>query len=168
MSGIGEKDSTQELQLDPQISDYNYVTEFVQLAQKVTAPKQSQKKQKFSPEEDEMLKVLVGQHGNDWKLISEHFSNRNPRQCRDRWKNYVSPMVTKVPFTPEEDNLLIQKFNEYGRQWSVISKFFSGRTDIHVKNRWTTLSSKFAMASPVNDIASSESISQVIPPPQPM
>lgn len=101
------------------------------------------RKHKFTPEEDETLKRLVQQYGYDWKVIAAILKNRNARQCRDRWKNYLRPEVNLRQWSPEEDALLIQKYQEYGRQWSIIAKSFPDRTDIHIKNRWATIASKF-------------------------
>lgn len=47
---------------------------------------------KWSPEEDEKLKLLYTQLGNQWTLIASHFqypdgTTRNLGQCRSRWKN---------------------------------------------------------------------------------
>ena len=100
------------------------------------------RKQKFTPEEDETLKQLVNQYGQDWKMISAVFKNRSARQCRDRWKHYLSPEVSRRPWTTEEDRLLLEKFREFGRQWAIIARFFPERTDIHIKNRWATLAPK--------------------------
>ena len=100
-------------------------------------------RQKFTQEEDDHLKMLVEQYGvNDWKNISSLMTNRSQRQCRERWKNYLSPDVSNAPWTTQEDILLEEKHRELGPQWSRIAKFFPCRTDIHVKNRWVTLSNK--------------------------
>lgn len=96
--------------------------------------------QKFSPQEDEFLKKVVDNLGtSDWNAVSRAFGNvRTPRQCRERWKNYLSPGLNKAPWTDEEDQLLFQLYQQFGAQWVKISKQFSGRTDINVKNRWVT------------------------------
>lgn len=108
------------------------------------------RKHKFTPGEDETLKRLVQQYGYDWKSIAAVLKNRNARQCRDRWKNYLRPEVNLRPWSPEEDALLIQKYQEFGRQWAIIAKSFPDRTDIHIKNRFTTLSGKIAFQAAAN------------------
>ncbi|KAH0788928.1 Myb-like DNA-binding domain containing protein [Histomonas meleagridis] len=94
-------------------------------------------KTKFTPEEDEKLKELVANHGeNNWYLISELMPGRNTRQCRERWRYYLSPEVSNAPWTEEEDNLLDEKYRQFGPKWKLIAKFFPKRTDINVKSRW--------------------------------
>ena len=83
------------------------------------------------------LHRLVMQFGaKDWIKISQLMETRNPRQCRERWNNYVNPALRTDPWTPEEDMLLDQKFAEYGPKWNKISKFFVNRSDNNIRNRW--------------------------------
>ncbi|OHT03450.1 hypothetical protein TRFO_06697 [Tritrichomonas foetus] len=98
------------------------------------------KKAKFTPEEDAILCDLVAIHGdNDWNKIAAAMEGRNTRQCRERWRHYLSPEVSTQPFTEAEDALLQEKYNEFGHQWKKIASFFTNRTDITVKNRWLFL-----------------------------
>jgi hypothetical protein len=62
--------------------------------------------------------------------------SRNERQCRERWKNYINPSLRSDPWTLEEDQLVVQKYAEFGPKWNKISKFFSNRSDNAVRNRW--------------------------------
>jgi hypothetical protein len=80
---------------------------------------QSHPKHKFTPEEDERLAQLVMKYKeSNWKAIAKELGSRNCRQCRERWKNYLSPNLNKEPWTALEDELLKRKYEEYGSQWS--------------------------------------------------
>ena len=98
---------------------------------------------KFTPEEDEELVRLVSIYGtSSWVKIASFIKGRNNRQCRERWTNYLSPGINKANWTHDEDNLLLQKVNEIGKQWVKISEFFPGRTDQMMKNRYHKLTHK--------------------------
>jgi hypothetical protein len=95
---------------------------------------------KFTLVEDELLRSLVERCGTaDWSVISEKMCGRNPRQCKERWMNYLSPEINGAGWTREEDFLLIQKQHELGSKWVKIAKFFPNRTDSMVKNRFNRL-----------------------------
>jgi hypothetical protein len=94
-------------------------------------------KQKFSPEEDQYLRHLVSRYGpSDWKQISLHMNGRTVRQCRERWKSYLEPSLNKLDWTAQEDQLLLQKYEEIGPKWSRLALYFHARTDIDVRNRY--------------------------------
>jgi hypothetical protein len=93
-------------------------------------------KLKFTPEEDELLASLVVQYGvKDWITIASIMQTRNARQCRERYKNYLSPNLHVGGWTPAEDELLEQKFREFGAKWNKISKFFVNRSPNALRNR---------------------------------
>ena len=98
------------------------------------------KRKNFTHDEDEKLRKLVGQYGEDnWRIISSCMPSRNVRQCRERWLKYSSPNVCTSKWTQEEDYLLIQKRQELGPKWKDIAAFFHGRTDINIKSRFNVL-----------------------------
>jgi hypothetical protein len=98
-------------------------------------------KSKFSPEEDAFLRNLVSQFGVDnWQRIAASMPSRNPRQCKERWFNYLCPMIQNPAWTQAEDDLLRQLVGEQGQKWVRIAKFFPSRTDINIKNRYVVLS----------------------------
>ena len=93
------------------------------------------KKFKFSPEEDQKLKKLVDQYGKEWSKIASMLPGRTGRQCRDRWANYVDPNISTKPWTQQDDNLLLQKYNEIGAHWRVLANCFPSRSINNVRNR---------------------------------
>jgi hypothetical protein len=62
--------------------------------------------------------------------------NRTPRQCRNRWFNYLDPKISHSPWTLEEDQLLLESFQQYGNKWSKISSHFQNRNQVSVRNRF--------------------------------
>jgi hypothetical protein len=100
--------------------------------QKTPAPRR-----KFTQEEDLKLRSLVESLGmNSWDEIAGYLPGRNGRQCRDRHKNYLVDSLVTLPWTPEEDAIVIQKFHQIGPKWVEIGKLLSGRSGNNVKNRW--------------------------------
>ena len=94
----------------------------------------------FTKEEDIYLQFLVSKYGeSNWDLIASEMGNRTPRQCRDRFRNYLSPRINVTKWTEEEDKLLIQKHSEFGPHWKRIAVFFNSRTDVNIKNRFNFL-----------------------------
>ena len=93
----------------------------------------------FSPEEDALLsRIMFEQPFTTWMAVAAQMSGRSARQCRDRWANYLSPENKNGPWTLEEDKLLMEKVREFGSQWTTIARFFDGRSENNVKNRWYT------------------------------
>lgn len=103
-------------------------------------PNHPHPKNKFSAEEDQRLISLIQQYGEDnWSTISDKMPKRNPRQCRERWFNYLSPEINTRPWSIEEDTQLKRLYDQYGPKWVKIATYFPQRTDINVKNRWLVL-----------------------------
>lgn len=94
-------------------------------------------RKKFTEEEDTKLKILVEKMGpKKWDIIAKQMPGRTGRQCRDRYKNYLMPGFFSGQWSKEEDELLHQKYMEYGSQWSKLTKFFTNRSANALKNRW--------------------------------
>jgi hypothetical protein len=97
----------------------------------------------FAPVEDIRLKQLVAQYGEkDWKRIADEMPNRSPRQCRERYKNYLALNLTTFPWTTVEDDLLRDKVREFGSKWARMAVFFPGRTGVSLKNHWAAMLSR--------------------------
>ena len=94
---------------------------------------------------------------DDWSNIAKQLNTgRNARQCRDRWLYYLSPQIQKEPWTADEDELLIKKYNEFGPKWTKISSFFHSRTDVNLKNHWKVLQRKYIKAA--NELRKKENV----------
>lgn len=100
-------------------------------------------RQKFSSEEDQKLKDLVLELGeSNWNEVANRIGTRTARQCRERFKNYLSPAIKNDPWTEEDNEKLRIKYAEYGPKWSQIAKFFPTRSEVNIKNHWTLLFNK--------------------------
>jgi len=126
---------------------------------------QANSRSSFTSEEDEKLKEMVAKYGeSNWNDISRHFPGRTTRQCRERYRHYLNPMIKNGEWTREEDELLLEKYEEFGSKWVQIAKFFNSRTDINVKNRWIVLMRKRANSS---SPTSQPQLVEVSSPPKP-
>ena len=97
----------------------------------------------FTAEEDELIKRLFEEEGiRNWAEIAEKIEDRTPKQCKDRYNNYLSPGIKNLPWTQEEDQRLLQKIQEFGHKWTKIVQFFPGRGSNNIKNRWHKVLSK--------------------------
>lgn len=98
-------------------------------------------RKKFTRSEDDTLKRLVDEYGSDqWLLVAAQMPGRNVRQCRERWKHYVSGDKLWQPWTQAEDDVLRGKVALYGLKWTKVARFLRGRTDLEVKTQWWKLS----------------------------
>ena len=93
----------------------------------------------FSAQEDAILtNIMYHEPFQTWIHVAEKLPGRTARQCRDRWVNYLSPSNKNGPWSQEEDQLLAEKYLQHGPQWTSIAKYFDGRSENNVKNRWYT------------------------------
>ena len=93
----------------------------------------------WTREEDEIILRFVAENGDkDWAKLALLLRGRTGKQCRERFKNHLDPNVSKLTWTEEEDNRLIDLHNKYGNAWTKIATFFEGRTDNCIKNRWNS------------------------------
>jgi hypothetical protein len=94
----------------------------------------------FCRDEDARLRVLVARYGDDnWSVVSEEMHSRSPRQCRERYKNYLSPHLSTQPWAESEDALICEKYREIGPRWAQMATDFVGRSDVAIKNRWAAI-----------------------------
>jgi hypothetical protein len=94
----------------------------------------------FLEHEDELLRELVEDFGDDdWATIAEELPGRSPRQCKERWNHYLSPQLVQTKWLEGEDELLLGLVEKHGKKWKLLERYFTGRTDTNIKNRYNVL-----------------------------
>ncbi|KAI8991550.1 hypothetical protein BDF20DRAFT_909320 [Mycotypha africana] len=99
----------------------------------------SLRKGTWTEEEDQLLREGVSKFPNQWSKIAELLPGRTDDQCAKRWRESLDPTIDRSEWTAAEDQLLMEKFEEYGSQWQKIAYFFDGRPGLHCRNRWRKL-----------------------------
>ncbi|RAK79451.1 SANT/Myb-like DNA-binding domain-containing protein [Aspergillus fijiensis CBS 313.89] len=94
----------------------------------------------WSPDEDERLREAVAQYGTRWVVVAAAVATRNGDQCAKRWNENLNPDLDHSPWTPQEDQLLLQLVDIYGRNWKFMANSFLGsRAPQALKNRYSLL-----------------------------
>jgi hypothetical protein len=116
------------------------------------AEKSGQLRQKFTPEEDQQVRDLVAVLGeNNWHEVAAQLGTRSSRQCRERFRNYLSPNLRNDPWTAAEDQRLIDQIELFGPKWSSLVAFFPTRSEINLKNRWAQIAHRSKSDSAIGE-----------------
>jgi hypothetical protein len=102
-----------------------------------SSPKAS-KRNLWTAQEDAQVAELVKKHGTKWAIVASFMKNRNGKQVRDRYINYLLPNIKTDLWTEAEDQFLINLTYQHGNKWKLISTFIQGRTENQVKSRYYT------------------------------
>ena len=75
-----------------------------------------------------------------WGHVAEELRKRLPqstktgKQCRERYRNYLDPNITKKEWTKSDKLLFLLLHRQSGNRWGQIAKYYNGRSDISLKN----------------------------------
>ena len=106
-------------------------------------------RQPFTEEEDDQLRNLVEQLGNNnWDAIALHMKYRTPRQCRERYYFMVPTARNTSDRMAEEDDFLLRLVHELGPDWPRVQRFFPERSAAQVKKQWLVIHRKELAAIP--------------------
>ena len=124
----------------------------------------STRRKRFTEAEDNRLKALVKREGiRNWEEIARRMPGRSSRQCRDRYNNYLFKEILHKPWSPEEDKIIVEKYQIYGPHWVKISQFLEARSGNNVKNRWHKYLSKNALQTDIQTKSPPNSPQTVFP-----
>jgi len=93
-------------------------------------------------DDEKLMQIVMSANKVDWTEVANQMGNRTPRQCRERWKNYVDPKLLKDQWSVDEDERLLKKFDEIGSHWTKLKNYFPGRSVNSLKNRYSFLTGK--------------------------
>jgi len=96
---------------------------------------------KWTKEETNLLSRLVNKYEGvppDWNEIAKNFENRNGFECIRKWQTLSNHPVIKGKgsWTVEEDNILKDKRNLYGKKWAKIASHLPGRQGKQCRERY--------------------------------
>ena len=91
-----------------------------------------------------------------WNELSKALGGKHtPRQVRERWVYHLDPSINHGPWTPEEDDRIVDLFTKSCGSWSVMALNLPGRTDMQVKNHWAGFYKKKQQAQLTSSLESS-------------
>ncbi|MQM22876.1 hypothetical protein Taro_055935 [Colocasia esculenta] len=81
------------------------------------------KKGPWTSAEDAILVDYVSKHGEgNWNAVQKYSGlSRCGKSCRLRWANHLRPNLKKGPFTPEEEQKIIELHAKMGNKWAKMA-----------------------------------------------
>lgn len=90
----------------------------------------------WTKEEDEILLAQAEKYGyRHWKKIAAALKNRSSIQCSARYKR-IRPGLVKGNWAKDEDQLVLELVDKFGKNWSLISKYIPSRTGKQIRDRY--------------------------------
>lgn len=96
----------------------------------------------FTREEDLLILSLADKNYN-YKEIVNHLKGRSPKQVRERL-TFLKGHHEKATWDKNNDNLLREKVNIFGKNWTIIAPFFYPWPIDYIKSRWESIQLKYS------------------------
>ncbi|KAM3146307.1 hypothetical protein pb186bvf_001652 [Paramecium bursaria] len=98
----------------------------------------TQKRKKWTQEEDSLMKEAISLYGHNWIQVSNHLGSRTASQCSQRWKRIKESdnKFQKVNWTKSDEKKLIKLVKEYGRDWFTIAEMFGDRNSRQIREKY--------------------------------
>lgn len=92
---------------------------------------QSEKRGRWTTEEDEQLQRGMKEHGEKWMMVAKYVPTRTGIQCREHWTAGSNPEIKKGLFSLLEIRNLAECVCQYGEKWAFIAQgvYLPGRSD---------------------------------------
>ena len=76
-------------------------------------------KKSWDREQDIQLLECISFYGpRSWELLAKRINGRSGKQCRERWKNQLNPLLKKGPWSVEENWILFIMYKANKNSWS--------------------------------------------------
>ena len=96
---------------------------------------------------------LYAKYGSNWAKIRESLPGRSLAAIKYRWNAAlrkgvqlpdmampkdidVHHSVANTNWSMAEDEVVVHLYAEFGKQWSIISRYLPGRSENAIKQRW--------------------------------
>jgi len=78
-------------------------------------------------------------------------TNREGKQCRERWRNNLDPNLKKLLWSAEEERVVREAHEKLGNKWAKIAKLMPGCSDNDVKNHFYAIQRRSRKRCPNDD-----------------
>lgn len=110
--------------------------EIKQEKQKIFISTKIHKNNHWNQQDDKLLIQLAMKYNEkSWTKVALFFKDKNPAQCRARYKR-IRPGIVKGPWSREEDQLIISLVEKFGKNWSLISRLVPTRNGKQIRDRF--------------------------------
>jgi hypothetical protein len=117
-------------------SETNHVKRSEENKLKIFITTKIKKHKSWTKEEDMLLLDIADRFKQkSWTKVSTFFADKNPAQCRARYKR-IRPGIVKGAWAKEEDRQITEYVSANGKNWALISKMMPTRNGKQIRDRF--------------------------------